>query len=156
MDERVKLGSIFLALLATAVSACHAYHEARYLARGRKAPGVVTAAYVIKKPRAKRSWDREVLGVKADFTGADGKHHTADDTLPTSSKLAPGDEVVVEYIPGEGRSGRLEGNREYFWLAVLPASLVASGIFVGMLVREANGPIKKKRRPAPPPGPLRR
>lgn len=155
MDERVKLGSVFLALLAIVVSGCYAYHEVRYLAWGRKAPGVVTAAYTVKKPRARRSWDRELLGVKVDYTGADGKPHAADDKLPISSKLAPGDAVVVEYIPGEGRSGRLEGNREYFWLAVLPASLVASVILVGMLVREANGPVKKKRRPASP-GPPRR
>lgn len=156
MDERAKPGLVILALLATIVSGCYTVREARYLARGLKAPGVATAAYEIKGRHPRGPWRNKRLGVIIDDTGADGRRHTANDTLPPNATPARGDAVVVESIRGEGRSGRPEGNRDDFWAGIFPVAPIASGALVGMLIREAGEPHRKKRRPAPPPGPLRR
>lgn len=150
MDGRAKIALIFFvpSLLSTVDAGVSIFHEARYLAWSRQASGVVTSTYEIEA-RSSRRWRRyKCLGAIIDYTGADGEHHTAADTLPISSSLAPGDAIAVEFIPGEVGSGRLEGNREQLWHGVSPLGLLALAfLFVSWSARRAGGTGGNAERP---------
>jgi hypothetical protein len=152
--ETWKLRAAMAAFGLFVFSGFYSVNELRHLLWGRKAQAEVVEAKLGRDPGSRRG--REVLLATLSYTDADGQARTTTDILHADSEISQGDRVVVQYIPGDEYATRVEGNRNLLPLAIFGGSLLAAGAFVAMLIREANEPYRKKRRPSPPPGSKRR
>ncbi|WP_165248370.1 DUF3592 domain-containing protein [Paludisphaera soli] len=145
--ETLKIRLAFGAFLAFMISGFYSVNELRYLIWGRTAPGQVAEAYVGPDPN--RRGRAEALIVTVTFRDQDGGARSATDVVHGDSEISVGDEVPVQYVPGSEYAVRLAGNRQLAPVFLFLGCLGALAVFIGLLIREANEPVKNNRRRAP-------
>jgi len=135
-------GAIFL------MSCCVCYGEIVYLFSGRKIEATVTNVYeTVKRGRFGQSTGTTVT-VEYSFTQPDGLQRTGSDTVDPNWQFPETGTVLVQYTSGEEGRSRLAGKVNWLGISLFTASVVALGVFVFRIwreAREATQPTKRKR-----------
>ena len=145
--ERGRAMWMLAAIVAFVISAWNSWFELRYAVSGRTAAADVTRAYRHSEPGRRRA--REFLRVEVAFP-SDGQSRQAVLRAPLSSRISAGQQIEIQYLPGSDRV-RLRGDHEYLWVAAFFCSTAWIGWSLVRLAREANRPLKRKRRRRPQP-----
>jgi len=125
------------------ISGCFALDEARYLVWGKIAEGRVR-----DKPQAvsidERYGNRTYLGVNYTFRDEVAGPRSERDLVPPAMQVSEGQTVPIQYIPGEEKSSRVAGNRSMGYVYTFLGCIAVMAIFIYMLAREANEPVRSK------------
>ncbi|WP_337174308.1 hypothetical protein [Paludisphaera sp.] len=113
------------ALVVFVVSGFSSVNEPRYLLWGRAARADVVEAKLGRDPGSRRG--RNVMLATLSYREEGGEHRTTTDILPPDWEITAGDEVAVQYIPGDPYTARVVGNRSLLPVAVFGGSLLAVG-----------------------------
>jgi len=136
---------IFFGLLFTfIVSTYFAYEELKYAIWGK----TVSAQLLdVHNTRDIGGGGRSVaaIGVEYSFTDAERGARTEKDMVPTDWERPTGNEVLVEYIPGEKDASRIAGYRRVGSIVFFFGVLLVVGIFILKLAREANSQSADRR-----------
>jgi hypothetical protein len=138
---------LLVAIVAFVISAWNSWIELRYAVSGYTATADVTRAYRHSESGRRRS--REFLRVEVTFP-SDGQSRQAVLRAPLSARISSGQQVEIQYLPGSDRA-RLRGEHEFVWVAAFVCSTAWIGWSFVRLAREANQPVKRKRRRRPRP-----
>lgn len=132
----------FVAMAAVAlvcVSAFLSWRELVYLTRSRFIDATVLRVYDVRGRSAGTVIDFEFTD---PATGALRRHSHK---LSLGWRQPPGP-LRVEFVPGSDTYARVAGHTQRWSLWVFGASLAAAGVYLGLLIREANTPIQRQRR----------
>lgn len=141
LDEDDRQGCFFLIIgaIVVSVSAFLAYREVIYLCFGRQTAATVERVFDVRGRHANTT-------VIFNFTDAGTEEQRREsDQLRLGWRPLPGP-LPVEYVSGSASFVRVAGHRQRWSLWVFGASLTAAILYIGKLVREANRPIRRKRR----------
>lgn len=131
-----------LALVVTGVvclSTVLSWRELRYLWSGTTVAARVLRVYEVRGRGAGTVVDFEF----ADPTTAAVRRHS--DRLALGWQPPPGP-LLVEFVPGAASYARVAGYNHRWALWVLGASLLLAAGYIGLVVREAHRPVRRKRK----------
>jgi hypothetical protein len=138
-DDRRGCFFLLAGVLIVCVSAFLAYREIVYLCFARQAEATVEKVFDTRGRNPATT-------VIFEFTEAEtGKQRRESDQLQLGWRPPPGP-LVVQYVPGWNLYVRVAGNTQQWSLWVFGASLAAAIVYIGLLVREANTPVRRRRR----------
>lgn len=138
-DDRRGCGIALAIVVLVCVASFLAWREAYYMVRGRTTDAEVLRVYDVRGNDSATIVDYEFVD---PATGARRRHS---DHLPLGWQCPPGP-LRVEFVPGAETYARVAGQTQRWSLWVLCGSLLAAGIYLGLLIREANTPIQRMRR----------
>ena len=145
--ERGRAMWMLVAIIAFMISAWNSWLELRYAVSGRVATADVTRADRHSEPGRRRS--REFLRVEVTYP-SEGQPRQAVLQTPLDARIAAGQQVEVEYLPGANDRVRLRGEHEFVWMAVFLASSAWIGGSILRIAAEAGRPPKRRRRRSAP------
>jgi hypothetical protein len=126
-------------VLIVCVSAFLAHREIIYACFGRQAMAAVQRVFDVRGRTSSTT-------VIFEFTDAKtGKQRRESDQFRVGWRPPPGP-LKVQYVPGSDIYVRVAGHTQQWSLWVFGASLAAAFVYIGMLIREANSPIRRSRR----------
>jgi hypothetical protein len=144
-QDRTQLLKIRLAFgffMAFLISGCFARDEFRYAIWGARTKATVDDTSTHRFGRNSSPVKVVTLGFNDPATG----HRAGQDQVAPDYPIQPGETVAVQYIPGDEYAVRVLGNRNLVPVFFFFGCLVAMAVAVGLLAREANQPVRGRRR----------
>ncbi|MDA0833972.1 MAG: hypothetical protein O2955_05360 [Planctomycetota bacterium] len=142
-SEALKLKWLLIAGVAFLVSAYYSYREFKYLVWGKTVAAVVTRTYEHQE-LSRRGRKKTVRVVEYAFDDENNTNWRERDTVPLKRTITE-PLVAVQYLPGERKSSRLEGNSHYFAVWVFLGCVTWLGYSFFRLYQEANEPVRRAR-----------
>lgn len=147
MDDVKKVRIALGVFIAFVLSAFFAFEELRYTIWGRT---VQAQLLEVRNTRDIGGRGRTEPALAFDYSFDDGElgRRTEKDMVPPDWARPEGNSIAVQYIPGEKDASRLAGHRHIGSVVIFGACLLALAVFIIILAREANAPIRKPGRPS--------
>lgn len=130
---------LIVAVLVLCVSAFLAHREVVYFIFGEQTAAAVDRVFDVRGRNSNTT-------VIFEFTdSATGKERRESDQMRLGWRPPPG-RLKIQYVPGSDTYARVAGHTQQWSLWVFGASLTAIIVYIGWLVREANTPMRTRRR----------